>query len=65
MFPTSSKDINENILLYLNDEDLVNVCILNKEAYQMCKSDSFWFNKIKMQYPYIPLNILKLYKKSR
>ena len=65
MFPTSQKDINEKVLLYLPDKDLVKWCEVNKKANEICKSDNFWFKRVTSLFPYIPIDILRKYKGNR
>ena len=58
MFLTPSRDVNEKILLYLPDRDLVKACQTNKKANEICKLDSFWFNRLRFMFPYLSRDML-------
>jgi len=59
------KDLDYKILNELDDKDLVNFCLTNKRADEYCNDQNYWFNRIIYKFPYIPLDILKKYKKER
>ena len=59
------KDLDYKILNELDDKDLVNFCLTNKRADEYCNDQNYWFNRIIYKFPYIPLDVLKKYKKER
>ena len=42
---TGQRDTDLLILSNLNDEDLLNFCLVNKEANRLCQIESFWLNR--------------------
>ncbi len=44
-------DITFKILMGLSYKDIKNYCSTSKEIYEICKSDIFWYNKLKTDYP--------------
>jgi mannose-6-phosphate isomerase-like protein (cupin superfamily) len=63
-FLTGINEIDFNILNNLSDEDLIKICQVNKDANTLCDDQTFWFDRIKSIFPYIPDNVLNRYKKS-
>jgi len=47
---TSDKNIDTLILNKLNDEDLSNVCLINKYVYSLCQDDNFWMKRFLERY---------------
>ena len=44
-FLTGQKDADLLILSRLDDKSLLNVCVVNKEANELCKDEDFWRNR--------------------
>jgi len=61
MFPV---DIQRHILNYLDDEDLANNCMLNKDFARKVCNDNFWINKIIDRYGLTYEEILKFKGKN-
>ena len=59
------KDVDIKILNELPDEELVNMCQVNKEYNKICNNDNFWRNRILFKYPELNIDILNKYKKNR
>jgi len=55
---TGIRDLNYKILNILNDRDLVNFCLVSKEANKIYHDEIFWLNRIIFRYSYIPVKIL-------
>lgn len=62
---TGIRDVDYKILNELDDKSLVNFCSVNKKADEYCDDQSFWLNRILIKFPFLPLNILKRYKKDK
>jgi hypothetical protein len=43
---TEIRDIDEKILLEMDDDNLEEVCLTSKYISSICKSDTFWINRI-------------------
>jgi mannose-6-phosphate isomerase-like protein (cupin superfamily) len=64
-FLTGNRDVDFLILGELSDDDLINICRVNKDAGKLCKNQRFWYNRIKIKFPYLTDDILNTYKKDR
>ena len=62
---TGIKDLDYKILNELGDKDLVNVCLVNKNASEICDDQTFWLNRILSMYPNVPSEVLVKSKKGR
>ncbi len=62
---TGNKDVDRKILNNLEDEDLVNVCQVNKKAQSLCNDQVFWMNRVFLKFGYVGGNILRKHKKDR
>jgi hypothetical protein len=66
---TGIPEIDVNILLSLHDEDLMDMCYIDKYINTLCNNNYFCFLKIKQIYPTLPLpeeyknNLKQLYYK--
>ena len=52
---TGDKNINFMILMKLNDKELSMVCSVNKYVNELCKDDTFWFNRVLLTFNFSPL----------
>ena len=59
------KDVDIKILNELPDEELVNMCQVNKEYKRICDDQTFWRNRILFKYPELNIDILNKFKKNR
>lgn len=62
---TGNRDVDIMILNKLDDKDLVNACLTNKAADNVCNDDNFWFNRVLTTFPGVPLDVLIQYKGNR
>ncbi len=62
---TGNKDVDRKILNNLEDEDLVNVCQVNKKAQSLCNDQVFWMNRVFLKFGYVGGDILRKNKKDR
>ncbi len=60
-----NKDIDRKILNQLDDEDLVNMCQVNKKTHSLCNDQVFWMNRVFNRFGYVGGDILRKYKKNR
>ncbi len=60
-----NKDIDRKILNNLDDEDLVNVCQVNKKAHSICNDQVFWMNRVFLKFGYVGGNVLRTNKKNQ
>ncbi|GAH14293.1 unnamed protein product [marine sediment metagenome] len=61
MLLTGNKDVDFKILSELEDNDLIKMCNINKEAIQLCNNNqNFWLNRIITKFPYLSLDIQQL-----
>lgn len=63
---TKNKQVDTIILNYLEDDELNNVCFINKYIYYICQTEDFWNYRFQKKYlKYLSnINILK-YKKEK
>ncbi len=59
---TGNKDIDRKLLNELEDEDLVNVCQVNKKAQLLCNDQVFWMNRVFLRFGYVGGDILRANK---
>ena len=59
---TGTKPVDYQILNYLSDKDLTNICLVNKSTYETCQDDSFWYCRVMYLFKNIPYHILAKYK---
>ncbi len=59
---TGNKDVDRKILNNLEDEDLVNMCQVNKKIKFMCNDQVFWMNRVFLRFGYVGGNILRTNK---
>ena len=52
---TGDKNINFMILMKLNHKELSMVCSVNKYVNELCKDDTFWFNRVLLTFNFSPL----------
>lgn len=45
-FPTGIPDIDYEIMVYLDDETLLNSCKINRYTADLCRNENFWHKKI-------------------
>ncbi len=62
---TGNKDVDRKILNNLEDEDLVNVCQVNKKAQLLCNDQVFWMNRVFLRFGYVGGDILRASKENR
>ncbi len=62
---TGNKDVDRKLLNNLEDEDLVNFCLVDKKANSLCNDQVFWMNRVFLKFGYVGGNILRKYKKNR
>ncbi len=62
---TGNKDIDRKILNTLEDEDLVNVCQVNKKAQLLCNDQVFWMNRVFLRFGYVGGDVLRKSKGNR
>ena len=62
---TGNKDVDRKILNKLEDNDLVKVCQVNKQANTLCNDQVFWMNRVFNRFGYVPGDILRKYKGDR
>ncbi len=60
-----NKDIDRKLLNELEDEDLVNMCQVNKKAQSICNDQVFWMNRVFLRFGYVGGNILRKSKGDR
>ncbi len=51
---TGDKNVNFMILMQLNDRELSMVCQVNRYVNEICKDETFWFNRVLITYKYLP-----------
>ena len=51
---SGDKNVNFMILMKLNDKELSMVCSVNKYVNELCKDETFWFNRVLLTYKYSP-----------
>ena len=49
---TGIKDLDLLTLSYLKDEDLLNMCLVNKYVNNLCKDENFWRNRTQNKFKY-------------
>jgi hypothetical protein len=52
---TGDKNVNFTILMQLNDKELSMVCSVNKYVNELCKDETFWFNRVLLTFHYSPI----------
>ncbi len=57
-----NKDIDRKLFNELEDEDLVNMCQVNKKAQSLCNDQIFWMNRVFQRFGYVGGNILRTNK---
>ena len=57
--------MDKKILNELEDNNLVKVCRVNKEANSLCNDQVFWMNRVFNRFGYVGGEILRKYKKDR
>ena len=48
---TGNKDVDKMIMMKLDDENLLNLCMTNKKSAQVCNDDMFWKNRFFQEFP--------------
>ena len=56
---TGQRDTDLLILDKLDDKDLLNVCLVNKEARKLCSYEPFWINRFIKQRPFFIFPLLR------
>ena len=54
-----NKDIDRKLFNNLEDEDLVNVCQVNKKAQSICNDQVFWMNRVFNRFGYVEGDVLR------
>ena len=62
---TGIRDLDYKILNKLGDKDLVNICLVNKEASKLCDDQIFWLNRILTKFPKVPSEVFIKNKDGR
>ncbi len=62
---TGNKDVDRKILNKLEDNDLVKVCQVNKQANTLCNDQVFWMNRVFNRFGYVGGDVLRSNKKNR
>jgi ankyrin repeat protein len=62
---TNVKNLDFKLLNQLDDRSLVNVCLTNKQAKEICDDQDFWLQRILIKFPYIPLEVFRKNKGDR
>ena len=57
-----NKDVDRKILNNLDDEDLVNMCQVNKKVQLISNDQVFWMNRVFLRFGYVGGDILRKYK---
>ena len=52
---TGDKNVNFLILMKLTDKELSMVCSVNKYVNELCKDDTFWFNRVLLTFNFSPI----------
>ena len=52
------KELDILVLENLDDKDLVSYCKTNKAANRVCQDQSFWYNRLRLKFPQIDLEIM-------
>ncbi len=59
---TGNKDVDRKILNNLEDEDLINICQVNKKAQSICNDQVFWMNRVFLRFGYVGGDVLRANK---
>lgn len=51
--PYIVEDLYDNVLLYLDIENIKKMCIINRKFYHLCESPHFWKDKIELDFGFI------------
>ena len=64
---TGNKLADYQILNYLSDEELVNLCeiIEDSNVYKYCNSESYWRNRTEYKFPYLSYETMNKYRGDR
>jgi ankyrin repeat protein len=62
MFTGQSKDVDIETLLYLDDETINKVLMVNKYTRNLCNNQYFWLRLIQVRFPYLNQDVLSKYR---
>jgi len=62
---TPIRDLNYQMLVYLDDKSLVNYCQTDKKVNDLCQDERFWEQLVISRFLYIDRKILNMYRGNR